>query len=250
MPWPDFSELSFGYGFLREFERLHTAGGSFPAAPDFISQAVEATKGYDVKVLKNSTPVYFQFKRSFVLTTANAGEIKKGDFNSTPLFRMHLRERDSYRQHKALQQLETSGEAVFYVTSQIESADDLSRCYTNGNVLSTATAVIAPNEIVLPNTTKKHHVTFKADGNTFRLYSEEGEGFERKVPNWQRLLAVLSNRRRSTPNNRDAIERTVQLLSSRSHSATEVADRFKDPVVRASVLAFLVLDAQLIFFKS
>lgn len=249
MPWPDFSELSFGYGFLREFERQHTAGGKFPAAPDFISQAVEATKGYDVKVLKDSTPVYFQFKRSFVLTTANAREIKNGDFSSTPLYRMHLRERDGYRQHKALQELESNGEAVFYVTSQIEDADELSHCYRKAGILAKATAFIAPNEIALPDITNKHHLTFEADGDTFRLYSQQGKGFERKVPNWGRLLEILSARRRPAAANREAIERSIRLLASRSHFAREVADQFKDPVKRASVLAFLVLDAQLTFFK-
>jgi hypothetical protein len=55
MPWPGFSELSFGFSFLREFERQHAPGGSFPAAPDFISQNEEATKGYDVEIaLKDS----------------------------------------------------------------------------------------------------------------------------------------------------------------------------------------------------
>ena len=27
MPWPNFSELSFGFSFLREFERQHTPKG-------------------------------------------------------------------------------------------------------------------------------------------------------------------------------------------------------------------------------
>lgn len=80
MAWPDFSELSSGYGFLREFERRYTPGGRFPAAPDFITQSAEATAGYDVEVLSGTTPVFFQFKRSFVLTTRNATEIQVGHF--------------------------------------------------------------------------------------------------------------------------------------------------------------------------
>jgi hypothetical protein len=202
-----------------------------------------------VKVLKNSAPVYFQFKRSFVLTTANAAEIKNGDFGSTPLYRMHLRERDLYRQHKALQELEKSGEAVFYVTSQIEDSDELSKCYQNGNILGKATAFITPNEIQLPNVSEKHHITFSADSDTFCLYSQQGRRFERKVPNWGRLLEILSGRRRTAAANREAIERTGELLASRTHYASEVADRFTDPVARTSILAFLVLDAQLTFYK-
>jgi hypothetical protein len=86
MPWPDFSELSFGFAFLREFERQHATKGSFPSAPDFISQNVEARKGYDVSVVDGSTPVFFQFKRSFVLTTRRAKEIFKEEISKTPCF--------------------------------------------------------------------------------------------------------------------------------------------------------------------
>ena len=49
MAWPDFTELSFGYCFLRELESRYTHGGRFPKAPDFISQHEEATEGYDVE---------------------------------------------------------------------------------------------------------------------------------------------------------------------------------------------------------
>lgn len=249
MPWPDFSELSFGYSFLREFERLHASGGIFPAAPDFISQAVEATKGYDVKILSNSIPVFFQFKRSFVLTTGNAREIKNGDFAATPLYRMHLRERDGYRQHKALQDLESSGEAVFYVTSQIEDSDRLSRYYSQSKILTKATAVIAPNEIHLPDTTTKHHLTFKAGGSTFKLYSDQGVEAERKFSSWDRLVTTLSDKRRNAEENRAALARTADMLAQRRPAVREIVDRFEDPVVKASVLSFLVLDAQLTFFK-
>jgi hypothetical protein len=50
MPWPD---LSFGYSFLREFERLHTAGGKFPAAPDLLAKPsninTESIRTYTIK---------------------------------------------------------------------------------------------------------------------------------------------------------------------------------------------------------
>src|SRR4051794_40553958 len=103
MPWPDFSELSFGFSFLREFERMHAPGGKFPSAPDFISQADEALLGYDVEAsLAGSDPVFFQFKRSFALTTSKANEIQNGDFASPVVYRMHLRKKENYRQHDAL----------------------------------------------------------------------------------------------------------------------------------------------------
>src|SRR5262245_47630104 len=59
VPWPDFSEVSFGFSFLRDFERLHAPGGAFPSAPDFISQADVASLGYDVEAaLAGSNPVF------------------------------------------------------------------------------------------------------------------------------------------------------------------------------------------------
>ena len=154
MPWPDFSELSFGFSFLREFEKQYAPMGRFPTAPDFITQNDEATKGYDVEAtLEGSAPVFFQFKRSFVLTTGNAKEIRNGDFASPNLYRMHLREKDLYRQHKALQRLESDGNCVFYVTSQVASPSALSKAYATNTVVAHAAALFSPNEIVLPNLT-------------------------------------------------------------------------------------------------
>jgi hypothetical protein len=164
MPWPDFSELSFGFAFLREFERNNVSGGHFPAAPDFISQHDEAIKGYDVAVLDGSTPVFFQFKRSFVLTTTLAKEIQNGDFDVIPLFRMHLRQKNAYRQHVALQELEQAGNAVFYVTSQIASFEDLTQAYVNQTILDHSAALFSPVEITLPNLYEHHHLCFGASG--------------------------------------------------------------------------------------
>jgi len=84
MPWPNHSELTFGFSFLREFERQYTPGGQFPKAPEFNSQYDEAMKGYDVEgALDNSTPIFFQFKRSFVIKSPLANEIQCGDFKKT-----------------------------------------------------------------------------------------------------------------------------------------------------------------------
>ena len=166
MPWPDFSELSFGFAFLREFERRHTLGGTFPSAPDFISQNDEAKKGYDVSVLQGSTPVFFQFKRSFVIKSPLASEISCGDFNSPVLYRMYLRRKNKYQQHRALQKLEADGNAALYVTSQIETHDDLTQAYTAGTVVEKAAALFAPSEINLPDLSKEHWLCFRASDAT------------------------------------------------------------------------------------
>jgi hypothetical protein len=249
VPWPDFSELSFGFAFLREFEKSGSAG-SFPLAPDFISQNEEAKKGYDVAVLNGSTPVFLQFKRSYVLTTARANEIQSGEFSTPPLFRMHLRKKNRYRQHIALQELEQDGHAVYYVTSQIVSFEDLTLAYTSNTILDDTAAVFSPNEIVLPNRSKPHHLCFEANGTFAYIYSDEGRQFRRKYPNYGTSFERnLQLPRRSASANRRVLAEVADRLSPASGPTREIADRFDDPVIKASVLAFLVLDAQLAFFK-
>jgi hypothetical protein len=45
------------------------------------------------------------------------------------------------------------------------------------------------------------------------------------------------------------LEMIVTDLERQSPSAKEIADRFKHPAIKASILAFLVLDVQLSFFS-
>ncbi len=141
MPWPDHSELTFGFSFLREFEKQYTPAGRFPKAPDFISQYDEAMKGYDVEAaLDKSTPVFFQFKRSFVIKSPLASEIQCGDFSGPILYRMYLRKKNNYQQHRALQQLEER-RTRFFSDSQIETHQDLTQAYSAGTVVSDAAAL-------------------------------------------------------------------------------------------------------------
>jgi hypothetical protein len=250
MPWPDFSELSFGFSFLREFERLHAPGGEFPSAPDFISQADEASLGYDVEAsLAGSNPVFFQFKRSFVLTTSRAKEIQNGDFAHPVLYRMYLREKENYRQHKALRSLEQRGNSVFYVTSQIRNFDELTHAYAGGSVVDGTAALFSPLEINLPDDTGDHHLCFRAAANYAYIYSQEGNRFQRKHPTWGITLERLRLGRRTADQNRKILQRTVTDLERQSPSAKEISDRFGHPAIKASILAFLVLDAQLLLFR-
>ena len=91
MAYPDFSELSFGYCFLRELETRHTHGGRFPKAPDFISQYDEGTKGYDVEVaMDGAIPLFIQLKRSEVMTRSHAGEFGTPWFPAKPVYAAQL----------------------------------------------------------------------------------------------------------------------------------------------------------------
>lgn len=257
MPWPDFSEFSFGYSFLREFERTFTPGGSFPLAPDFISQFDEADKGYDVEVaLQWSAPMFFQFKRSYVLTGLKSNEILSGDFPGPILYRMELRPQGGYRQHKRLRELEKSGKNVLYVTSQVPNSTELSRAYRDGAIVSRATALFSPLEIDLPNYKGRHHVSFKAAASYGLIYSESGVRFPRSFPQADSsLMERLAPRLRSADQNRAMLSQFVAeheegsaAESSSLGLARQIASRVSDVTIKASIYAFLIYDCHLTFF--
>lgn len=250
MPWPDFSELTFGFGFLREFERDYTPSGQFPKAPDFISQADEANKGFDVEVeYAAGTPVFFQFKRSFVVRSYRATE-----YNSTassalkpiPIFRMELRKKNSYSQHKLLRELETDGNHVFYVTSQVADPLGLSKAYRDKCIVERASALFSPCDIPLPTDSKQHFVSFKADASFGLLFSDEPEKFERRLPSPRTLFSERVRASQSDfAGRRDRLERFNARLMKENLLARRIAERVEGPLARASILAALVLDAQM-----
>lgn len=253
MPWPDFTELTFGFAFLRELEQNYVLGGKFPKAPDFISQGAEATRGYDVEVtLDGSTPVFIQLKRSYVLVRNSAREIQDGLYADPKVYRMNLHKNGKYRQHKALQGLEALGNAVFYVTSQIHTPKEFSDAYSAGTVVSQASAMFAPNEIVLPDDRKEHHVSFKPNDSFGYVYSKEPHQFERKFQSFDSWLPTVEQRARSAKENRQILERTVKFLKKKRRPRDPVLQMIRDQPLEAqtSILAYFILDAQLTFVKT
>lgn len=256
MAYPDFSELSFGYCFLRELETLYTSGGRFPKAPDFITQHDEATEGYDVEVaLDGAVPLFIQLKRSEVMVGDTAREFKSAWFPSRPAFRMnlHFSQKHAYDQHTALQVLESTGEQVIYATSQIETPADLSAHCIGGTVISSASAMFSPNEIQLPDHINAHHVSFYADQPWAVVFSEDGGHFERRFPNSKKWLSQLFENARNRQDNEDAMRRVVQSIRSsidREFVSGDIS-RLSDgnPVTEAAMLAYFLLDAQLTFVK-
>jgi hypothetical protein len=248
LPWPDFTELTFGSAFLKEFERKFAPGGRFPTAPEFISQQAEATLGYDVEAnLEGGLPIFFQFKRSFVLTTANAGEIVKGDFSKTPLFRMYLRKHNYYSQHKKLQEMEVKGDTVFYVTSQIASNVELSGAYKNDTILSAASALFRPMEIALIDDTDDHYITFEENADFGYVYSPSGIRFDRAA----RTIDAIRERagRPSTNENMLRLNRFIDETLILNSELRVLSDKVTHPIAKASVLAFFAYDLSLTLMK-
>ncbi len=252
MAWPDFTELTFGYAYLRELERRYASGGSFPLAPDFISQNDEADKGYDVEVLLDgATPLFIQFKRSFVLTRSNAKEIQDGTYAAPRVFRMHLHKRGAYRQHKALQALEAAGSEVQYVTSQIYTRREFSDVFADERIVAHASAHFLPSEIVLPDYTHGHHVSFRAQDAYGYVYSEKGVQFPRTIGNHDAWASHVRERRRSYQDNRKALEKAVRVMSADLPRGSELRRLLKSRPLeqKASILAYVTLDAQLTFVR-
>jgi len=253
MPWPDFTELTFGFAFLREFEQTYVHGGRFPKAPDFISQGAEATKGYDVEIaLDAATPVFLQLKRSYVLVRKNAKEIQDGSFSAPKVYRMNLHKNGKYRQHKALQGLESLGNAVFYVTSQIYSPKEFADAYSAGTIVSQASALFSPNEIILPNDTKPHHVSFQKNGHLGYVYSSEPNTLERKFATEDSWRPDLLELRRSASANREMLKETIIYLMKRLPRRSSIRKMIQEKPVeeQVAILAYFLLDAQLTFVKS
>lgn len=253
MPWPDFTELTFGYAFLREFERDYVDGGAFPKAPDFISQYDEATEGHDVEIaMSDATPVFIQFKRSYVLTRKSAKEIAARHYHDPRIYRMHLHKRGAYRQHKALQRRETAGDVVFYVTSQIYTGPEFAGHFANRTIVNSASALFSPNEIILPDEHQDHHVSFKADDPFALVFSPEGRRFKRKFGSTDTWMPHVRDRRRSLEQNRkslaDFVDDMRPKVSRRGTLDRLIADR---PIEQqASILAYFLLDAHLTFAKN
>lgn len=261
MPSPDFTELTFGIAFLREFENKYIRGGRFPEALEFISQRKEATDGYDVKItLRNAAPVYIQLKKSFVLVRRNANEIKYGPYSDTDVYRMYLYKNKKYRQHKALQKLEKKGNLVFYVTSQIKSNNELSDAYHAENIVSDASAIFSPEEIVLPDFTKQHHVSFSKTDNFGYVYSTEPDPFERRFTTIENWLLSIQERRYSVEKNIYLLTKTRDYLVKNFLHPNQDSDyALQNPLYdliegkpieqQVSILAFFLLNAQLTFVR-
>ena len=252
MPPPDFTELTFGFAFLRELEQKYVRGGRFPMAPEFISQRDEAKKGYDVRImLANATPAFLQLKRSDVLVTNRCKEIKRGRFTAPRVYRMKLHQNNQYQQHRALQNLEAQGNKVFYVTSQIYTQKEFATAYSNRTIVSKASASFSPKEIILPNTTTNHHVSFQSSGQYGYVFSSEPNRFERDFPTGDSWLNHLSEMRQSTRGNLKSLEETVTYLKKQLPDNNPIHEMIQEQPIeaQASILAYFQLDAILTFVQ-
>jgi hypothetical protein len=243
LAWPDFSETTFAFALLQELRDRYGARSFYV---DFLTQPAEATSGgYDASVDLNGTLHYFQFKRSEVMTGHLAKELQPGGgFPSAPVFRMHLRSKNNFKQHTDLQDFEAADHSVFYAASGAMSGDDLRSQFFLGRVIERS-GFMVPSEIDLPNLTEEHHVSFKSNLPYFRVYSQEGILRQRKVPNEQAFQELTVGRRRNADANRAELQ---ELVGDRQPSL--FPGRPESLLVRAALWAQLRYDCQLIFIPT
>ena len=202
MPWPNFSELTFGYAFLSEYGRLYCGHGAFPEPPNFISQQDEADKGYDVEArLANGRLLLIQLKRSFVLTQhrdAPAILLK-------PSYRMHLRKNRNYDQHRQLRARQGEGFEVLYVTSRATSRGPVVSAYKSGTLISDKTAAFAPLDIPQPTDSEQHWISFEEHGSYGWMFSAKPTLLEKGQIDVQKHLKFLQQEPKTLEANLNAL---------------------------------------------
>lgn len=249
MPWPNFSELTFGYSFLSEFERLYTPGGRFPRAPEFISQRQEAHQAYDVEMaLAHGTPVFIQLKRSFVVGRRSA---KEGNyFLQFPCFRMYLRKNASYDQHRKLQRHQQRARNALYVTSRVSDRKQLFNAYQRGTVVSSAVRSFRPRDIPLPTDNKQHWVSFERTGRLIRRFSDDPIKIESSISNLEEFIGPLLAEAPGKDRNLKGLRQFVEDVVEDDPYVARLISDVDDPAARASIAAAATMDATLTFVGS
>ena len=156
---PDISEFSYGYAVTEELVTKHKA--IVVGAPTFPSLYEEGKKGggYDVKIPIKGNPVFLQFKLSDRLERTTAKEHQSG-LLSVPYYRMHLRPLKHSDQHQLLLDLESTGEAVFYIAPEFHLPAELNNFYLSRQVIGNS-AAFKPSDIGPLPSNDEHYVVFE-----------------------------------------------------------------------------------------
>ena len=123
---PLISEFSFGFAITNEL--VLGAGNSLTAAPIFPSlyEEGQAGGGFDVRIPRQSSPLFLQFKLSHCLTNRNAAEANILD---VPYYRMYFMPARRSRQHELLLALESAGHDVAYCAPGFHRESELNQAY-------------------------------------------------------------------------------------------------------------------------
>jgi hypothetical protein len=172
MAKPEISEFSFGFCFTQEFIRLN----GIRMAPVFPTQPQEAELGYDVSLAPVPfKPIFLQYKRSDVLTTANAKNF--AEFQNRKYFRFEIMSRKLSKQHQLLIDLEQINPEVYYAAPKFHKYKELNGHY-QGNAVVSHSLMIHPSEIGVITDDESHQLSFAENGPKRVLNSTQGRVFD------------------------------------------------------------------------
>jgi hypothetical protein len=234
---PDISEFSFGYVLTSEL--ITRLGLKSVGAPVFPSLLEEGKVGYDVAI--PGLPLFLQFKLSDHMVRGTALE---ATLLGVPYYRMHLRPRCHSKQHELLRQLESKGNAVYYVAPEFHTPSDLNQAYDTSTVIDRST-FWRPIDIGLLPDDDDHYIAFQRRQSVGYFCSEPREiprvsGLER----FDRRLR-LGTRSQGHPPTREywqslgefLVETWREVAWPPEALAVEVFGHQRDPQDRAAFLA-------------
>jgi len=183
MKTPAFSEFSFGYAFTENLIRWLPDVTGVPIFPS-LSEEGKLGVGYDVKIPRQSAPVFLQYKIPQIVTRRS--NLLPPGF-TPPYFRMHFHSGDKSSQHRSLVGHSRAGRTVFYVCPKFTRLIDLDQFY-RGGVLPLECFYVDPKQV--GDLDDNHHfVAFDQSGKAAWLFSEpkniepplQGEGLARRL---------------------------------------------------------------------
>ncbi|MCP5382799.1 MAG: hypothetical protein H6912_10590 [Kordiimonadaceae bacterium] len=167
------SETSYAFALTYELVKLFS--GQLKGIPIFPTQVEEAVLGYDVNFEEAGVPLILQFKRSTLLKTNQAKEIKvsKAGINP-PFYRFHLHQTSVKKQHENLIKLCGGTAEVLYAAPEFTSTIDLHNHFSNNSIIENS-VFISPMDIGLISNSGKHTVAFEKNKDTAWVCSEPSE---------------------------------------------------------------------------
>ncbi|OYD86596.1 hypothetical protein CDG77_34260 [Nostoc sp. 'Peltigera membranacea cyanobiont' 213] len=244
---PLISEFSYGYALTEEIVSYHRH--KMKVAPVFPSLYKEGKDGYgyDVSIDVLGIPIFLQFKLSdYMKGRKKTKEIEHGLFTGS-FYRMHLRSREKSKQHDLLLKLEKQRNHVYYVTPLFYELKTLNELYINKEIVKNS-AFISPSLIGVIPDNDEHHISFKATGKQFYIFSEPRElGI---LPSYETVFEDLNFTESQYPwdtitSDMIRILRDSEILSDENFSLLRVRFRNQPQIQQVAYLAQVFFDSQL-----
>lgn len=182
----DFSESTFAFAFTDNL--LRDPRFSATGAPRFLSTYAEGRgQHFDVELPAHPVAFFFQFKIPEVMQRRR--RLRNGSRLPAPFYRMNLRTKDHFAQHRGLLACEADGRNIHYVSPRFHTHEELDVLFSRGEVHD-HTAWFRPSHVTPPDYTRAHGVVYDQPGQHAEVRSptpREHEGpfdFEAFLAKW------------------------------------------------------------------